>query len=67
MDLICQAFKNGFGAPSNGQSFAAVRVEGRFTQMHTRAVLPQQPPYPTLTETASGQKKNSTLRISRVH
>lgn len=37
--------------------FAAVRVEGTFTQMHTRAVLPQQPPYPTLTETASGQKE----------
>ena len=25
--------------------------------MHTRAVLPQQPSYPTLTETASGQKE----------
>ena len=37
--------------------FAAVRVEGTFTQIHTRAVLPQQPPYPTLTETASGQKE----------
>ena len=43
--------------------FAAVRVEGRVTQMHTRAVLPQQPPYPTLTETASGQKEFNAENI----
>ncbi|BDR55974.1 acetolactate decarboxylase [Xylocopilactobacillus apis] len=35
--------------------FYSVRVKGTFKLMHTRAVLPQKPPYPTLTETAAKQ------------
>lgn len=43
--------------------FAAIRVDGEFSQMHTRAVLPQTKPYPTLAATAEGQHEFNATNI----
>ncbi|BDR58021.1 acetolactate decarboxylase [Xylocopilactobacillus apicola] len=44
--------------------FYSVRVVGKFKSIHTRAVLPQEKPYPTLTETAAKQREYQKEDVS---
>lgn len=42
----------------------AIRVNGHFTEMHTRTVMEQQQPYPPLTEATAGQAETRSTDVS---
>lgn len=44
----------------------AIRVAGRFSDLHTRTVMEQQPPYPPLTEATEGQAETRFTDVTGV-
>lgn len=62
-DLDFETFKQTILKEISENLFYSIRVVGTFKMMHTRAVLPQKPPYPTLTETAAKQEEYKTENV----